>query len=251
MMPSARGMIPRNCPSTKSHVPDSSPHQDRALPRNTRQHTHPGTGPMPEAGGDSVPSSGEPLPLAGAVLAGGRSRRMGRDKGLITLGGVPMVRIVVERLARLADPVVVIADRTTRYSQLDLPVLADLRPGCGPLGGIHAALRQLDAREVFVLACDTPFVSEELIAYIASFPTEAPARVAGMDGHRHPLCGVYSRPCLPAIEEAIENRRLALHELLDRLQAATVPVTANLPFYDRRLLLNINDPAALATLDAG
>jgi len=102
-----------------------------------------------------------------------------------------------------------------------------------------------------VLACDMPFVSEELIAYIASFPTDSPARVAEMDGHRHPLCGVYSRSCLPAIEEAIDARRLALHELLDRLQATTVPVTADLPFYHRQLLLNINDPAALATLGAG
>jgi molybdopterin-guanine dinucleotide biosynthesis protein A len=198
-----------------------------------------------------VLSHGEPSPLAGAVLAGGQSRRMGRDKALLPLGGVPMIRILTDRLARIAEPVVVIADRADRYSFLGVPVLADLRTGCGPLGGIHTALRQLDAEEVFVLACDTPFVSEELIAYIAAFPTDAPARVALMDGRLHPLCGVYSRACLPAIEEAIAAERFALRELLGRIDGATVELRPDLPFYSPRLLMNLNDPAALGALDPG
>ena len=90
--------------------------------------------------------STEPPRLAGAVLAGGRSRRMGRDKALVTVGGMPMISILIDRLARLTQPVVVVADRTDRYSSLPVPVLGDLHPGCGPLGGIHAALRELDAR---------------------------------------------------------------------------------------------------------
>lgn len=188
-----------------------------------------------------------PRPLAGAVLAGGQSRRMGRDKALLCLGGIPMVRILVEKLRRLADPVTIVADHRDRFGELGLPVLADLLPGCGPLGGIHAALHGLDARETFILPCDTPFVSHDLIAYIVAFPTDAPARVALMEGRLHPLCGVYSPACLPAIEDAITARRFALRELLDRVGAAIVPITPDLPFFNTRLLVNINDPSALST----
>lgn len=189
-------------------------------------------------------------PLAGAVLAGGRSRRMGRDKALLTLGGVPLVRLLLERLRRHADPVVIIAASAESYGEFGVPVLGDLHPGCGPLGGIHTALRSLDARETFILPCDTPFVSDELIAYIAAFPTDAPARVARMDDRLHPLCGVYSPACLPAIEEALAAGRLVLRELLAAVGAATIPVTPDLPFYHGRLLANLNDPAALSALDS-
>ena len=103
--------------------------------------------------------------------------------------------------------------------------------------------------EVFILPCDTPFVSEELIAYVAAFPTNAPARIAAMNGRLHPLCGVYSRACLPTIEEALAAQRYSLHEVLTRLGATVVVLSPELPFYDERLLLNVNDPAALAALD--
>ena len=196
-------------------------------------------------------SRSAPPPLAGAVLAGGHSRRMGRDKALLPFRGVPMVRIMVDRLAGLTRPVAVIADRANRYAGLGVPILGDLHQGCGPLGGIHAALRQLRSAEVFVLACDTPFVSEELIAYIAAFPTAAPARVATMDGSLHPLCGVYSQACLPAIEEAISAQHFALRTLLNTVGAASVPLTPDLPFFHPRLLWNVNDPAALAELESG
>jgi len=162
-----------------------------------------------------------------------------------------MGRIMVERLAGLTRTVAVIADRADRYTGLGVPVFGDLHRGCGPLGGIHTALRQLRTAEVFVLACDTPFVSEELIAYIAAFPAAAPARVATMDGILHPLCGVYTQACLPAIEEAIAAQRFALRALLETVGAATVAVTPDLPFYHPRLLWNVNDPAARAELESG
>lgn len=189
-------------------------------------------------------------PLAGAVLAGGRSSRMGRDKALLSLGGLPLLRLLLERLRRHADPVVIIAADNGHYGDFGVPVLGDLHPGCGPLGGIHTALRSLEAQETFILPCDTPFVSAELIAYIAGFPSDAPARVARMDDRLHPLCGVYSPACLPAIEDALAAGRLALRELLAAVGATTVPVTPDLPFYHGRLLANLNDPATLSALDS-
>ena len=188
-------------------------------------------------------------PLAGAVLAGGRSRRMGKDKALLSLGGVPLIQLLLERLRPHADPVAIIAASAEHYGEFGVPVLGDLHPGCGPLGGIHTALRQLDARETFILPCDTPFVSHELIAYIAEFPSDTPARVAHMDGRLHPLCGVYSPACLPAIEDALAAGRLALRELLASVGATVVPITPDLPFYSGQLLANLNDPAALSALD--
>jgi molybdenum cofactor guanylyltransferase len=182
----------------------------------------------------------------GAILAGGASSRMGRDKSLLPLNGRTMIEHVIAPVREVCRELCIVADRTDEFRVFGLPVVPDRVRNAGPLGGIHAALHALDADEILVTGCDTPFLSPDLLRYLMDAPGNAPARVArGPDGI-HPLCGVYRREALPVIERCIASGRLKLLDVLEECGASIVDITPDLPFYHDTLFLNLNDPEHLA-----
>jgi len=183
--------------------------------------------------------------VAGAVLAGGHSSRMGHNKALVSLGGTPMVQVVTRTLSNVFTQVVVVSDQTPDYRFLGLPVIPDIHKEIGPIGGIHSALATLDAPAVFVLGCDTPFVSEELVRYILRYPARTNVKVAMLEEKIHPLCGIYRRACLPELEVCITGGTRKLRAFLDTVVTTRVPISSDLSFFRPGLLQNINDPATL------
>lgn len=178
--------------------------------------------------------------IVGCVLAGGKSTRMGSDKALLKVGGVTLIERAVTLLTRMFPSVVISSDRGAAFEFLGIPVLPDIRKDCGPLGGIQAALMHTNADRLFVLACDMPFVSPDLIRYLISSHPDADAVVPSSGGRVHPLCGLYSRNGLPAIERALDRGSYRLQDVLGELKAGFVPITSDLPFYRSYLLDNLN-----------
>jgi molybdopterin-guanine dinucleotide biosynthesis protein A len=148
-----------------------------------------------------------------AIQAGGESRRMGQDKGLMPFLGRPLIARVVERLAPLADEVIVTTNQPESYRFLDLPLYPDLRPGRGALGGLYTALSAARGELVAVIACDMPFASPDLLAFQLGLLVESgddvaiPSTAEGLE----PLHTVYRREtCLPAVEAAVEAEQWKL-----------------------------------------
>jgi molybdopterin-guanine dinucleotide biosynthesis protein A len=176
--------------------------------------------------------------LLGAVLAGGESRRFGRDKAATLLAGLSLVERAATTLSRVFDDVVIVSSRepvTTAW-----PQVPDRHPGLGPLAGVEAAL--LAARErgcdgAFVLACDMPLVDEAtvraVVAALGDAMVAAPSSREG--GDIEPLCAVYRLDCLPEVVRALERRALAAHALFASVGGRRV----TLP---RELFLNVNTP---------
>jgi molybdenum cofactor guanylyltransferase len=181
--------------------------------------------------------------IVGCVLAGGNSSRMGRDKSLLTFGGVSLIDRAVGVMREVFPTVVVASDRGNEYEFLRVPILPDIKKNRGPLGGIHAALVQTETDYLFVLACDMPFVSAELIRHVIGAESAANATVPTMNGRVQPLCGLYSRMCLPIIERSLNNGIYKLQSVLEELKPAFVPLTPDLPFFAPNLLDNLNAPA--------
>ncbi|HJW89725.1 MAG TPA: molybdenum cofactor guanylyltransferase, partial [Anaerolineales bacterium] len=100
-----------------------------------------------------------------AIQAGGDSRRMGQDKGLVPLLGQPLVARAIQRLGRLADEVLVTTNHTEAYRFLGIPLFPDLIPGVGALSGLYTALSAAQNPLVAVVACDMPFASADLLSY--------------------------------------------------------------------------------------
>lgn len=161
--------------------------------------------------------------VAAAVLAGGRSRRMDRDKALLPFDGEPLLLAVCRRLSPLFPELIVVAGAPGLYPFLPFPVVPDRVPGMGPLSGIDAALRHARAPYVFVTACDMPFPSEALIGRLAGMAEGADLVVpCGPDGPE-PLCAIYGKGCLPAVEAALGAGRLSAAELIGRVASRVVP----------------------------
>jgi molybdopterin-guanine dinucleotide biosynthesis protein A len=148
-----------------------------------------------------------PPMLTIVIQAGGESRRMGQDKALMAFLGLPLIQQVVNRLAPIADELIVTTNHPDDYRFLGLPLFPDLKPGRGALGGLYTALSSATCETVAVVACDMPFASASLIEAASSLLVQEEADVVIPDsgGGLEPMHAVYRREtCIPAIEAAIE-----------------------------------------------
>lgn len=156
-----------------------------------------------------------------AIQAGGQSSRMGEDKALKPFLGLPLIQTVVERLAPIADEILVAANHPEKYSFLGLRIVPDLLPGKGPLGGLYTALASASSPVVAVVACDMPFASAVLLAEAARILVreEADIVIPRTDKGLEPLHAVYRRDtCLPVIRAAIESNRLKVIDWFPRVR---------------------------------
>jgi molybdenum cofactor guanylyltransferase len=161
---------------------------------------------------------------AAFILAGGASDRMGRDKALLELGGVPMV----VRAARLVEPcvtsVAVVAPEG-RYAGLGLRLTPDRWPGTGPLGGIATALCASADDWNLILGCDLPFLTEEWIAWLISRVTDTPAHAVVPESRKglEPLAAIYHRSCGDVLAAAVERGVRRVSEGLSEILFERVP----------------------------
>ena len=141
-----------------------------------------------------------------AVLAGGKSTRMGRNKALLPVNGRPLIAHIIERLRALADEVLVIARVPEVYAFLGVPVVQDRYDEVGPLAGLHAAFTAAHGDLAIVVACDMPLVRRDTFAYLLSLAEGVDVVMPRIHGREEPLHAVY-RPatCLPAVEKAIQQ----------------------------------------------
>ena len=195
-------------------------------------------------------------PLSVAVLAGGQSRRMGRDKALVEFGGRPLLDRVLERLRGIGDEVFVVASDRPAYAGFGVPVVPDRLPGGGALCGIHAAIATARNPHCLVVACDMPFLSPALLSYMAALPRDydvlIPVLAAGHRGQGgaetlEALHAIYGKNCLPAIERRIAAGRLKVIEFFSDVRVRRIHEAA-VRGYDPDLLsfVNANTPAEMA-----
>lgn len=177
---------------------------------------------------------------SGFVLAGGRSRRMGRDKALLPYRGRVLVAHVAAVLQEALGPpagIAILGDPDC-YRDLGYPVHADLIPNCGPLGGIVTALRLTETDWNLVVACDMPGLTASNLRMLAQRAAESQAHciaASGPTGDPEPLCAVYHRRSLVALDRALHDKRLKMKDLLPELQLESVPFPA-------AALANVNTP---------
>jgi molybdopterin-guanine dinucleotide biosynthesis protein A len=185
--------------------------------------------------------------LSASILAGGKSTRMGTDKAFVLLDGRTLLSRTLDLARQLTSNVHIIGDpgKFAPFSS----TIEDIFPGCGPLGGIHAALRSSLTDLNVILAVDVPFVSLALLDYLISRATSSDANVtvARAAGGFQPLCAVYRR----SFADAAENALRARHYKIDTLFAPTttqVIEEAELEAsgFSPRIFRNLNTPEDLA-----
>jgi molybdenum cofactor guanylyltransferase len=220
-----------------------------------------------------------PPRTSAVILAGGESRRMGRDKAFIDLDGVPLVMRVIERVAPLCTEMILVTNDPGAYAQFGCRLVADVYPGKGSLGGIFSGLQAAREQYALAVACDMPFLNQELLGYLISL---APAfdvviprareesgraprspdpaaplrekspravdRPIAKEISLHPMHAVYSRDCVPAMQTRLlqnDLRAIGFHDLV----RVRVVEPSEVDRFDPRHLsfFNANTPEDLET----
>ncbi len=188
------------------------------------------------------------------IQAGGESRRMGRDKALVPFLGRPLIERVIRRQAPLADEIIVTTNRPDQYQFLGLPLVSDLLPGRGALGGLYTAISAASQPVVAVVACDMPFASLPLLVYQKNVleSEQVDVVIPKPESGYEPLHTLYRRDtCLPAIKSAIDADlwkviswfpQVKVRDLSDAEIRACDP--------DGRAFMNVNTPDELAAAEA-
>ncbi|HEX9424653.1 MAG TPA: molybdenum cofactor guanylyltransferase [Pyrinomonadaceae bacterium] len=161
--------------------------------------------------------------IAGFILTGGQSRRMGTDKSRLMLGGRSFLEHIAGELSLVTSCVTVVGNDTAAR-QLQIPAVQDVYPRWGALGGVHAALAACAAMWALIIACDFPFVTGELFARLASFRegAEAVAPIQS-DGIPQPLCAIYCvEPCRGRADDLIKSGERKPVALLQSVQTRWV-----------------------------
>lgn len=143
--------------------------------------------------------------FTGVVLAGGKSARFGESKPRMVFQGEPLAARAHRTLSGVFDRTIVITAEKDNLSDLGLPVVQDLLPEKGPLGGIYTALKSIETDYAFVMACDQPFVNAGLIRHICAAAVGCDALVPRTEELLYPLFACYSRNCLPFVEDYIKR----------------------------------------------
>lgn len=221
----------------------------------------------------------ETLPRVSAViLAGGQSRRMGRDKAFIEFEGAPLIARVIERVKPVCSEVIIVANDVDAYAHFGVRVVGDAYPGKGSLGGTFSGLQVAREDYALAVACDMPFLNAALLRYLISLAPQfdvvipraqdpsgkAPRFSRGdppaggrksrraeqpiaKESNLHPTHAVYSKTCLPAMHARLLADDLRLIGFHDAVRVRVVE-TDEIDRFDPQHLsfFNANTPEDLS-----
>lgn len=187
--------------------------------------------------------------LTVVIQAGGQSRRMGQDKALIPFLGEPLINRVIQRVSPIADEILVTTNHPQDFSFLSFPLITDLLPGRGALGGVYTALSAAKHPLVALVACDMPFINHKLLdaQRIAMLTHNADLVIPRVEGGLEPFHAIYDREnCLPHIHDSIHEDRWRVDSWFSKVNIHFFE-EAEIQPYDPRWMSfrNVNTPEEL------
>ena len=187
------------------------------------------------------------MSVTAAIMAGGKSKRMGQDKAWIELDGEPIIRRVANVLALVADEVIVVAN-DPRYAALGLRVVPDRFPDGGALGGIATGVSAATHDRVLVAACDMPFLSAEVWRVLLDHRYEADVVIPRIGGEYETLHALYTKACLAPMERALGAGKMRVISFFDEVRVQAID-ERELRVADPTLrsFTNVNTPEELAS----
>ncbi len=203
-----------------------------------------GTGPRRD--GVPLTSMAAFSDITGVILAGGRSRRMGRDKATLSFDGTTLFDRTLQIFEDLFHDNLIAGDRPD-LEKPHIPALADRYPGSA-LGGLYTGLEAAQTPYIFVAACDMPFIDPAIIRLIAerrrSFDAVIPRTGQGLE----PLFGIYGKRCLEPIKQQLEEGNFRVFDFYDQVKIRYLEED-ELPPDWQRTLANVNTPEELDALN--
>lgn len=193
--------------------------------------------------------------ITAIILSGGKSTRMGENKSFLKIGDITVIEHIVYIMKSIFSNIIIITNEPELYEFLNVRTFSDIYKNAGPLAGIHSGLINTATEKNFIISCDLPLMTAEMINCIVDYPTDRLITVPKADGYVQELCGVYSKSLIPAIEniitgvESIESRnseqtkrKCKVHQLINSVPVTIIESPEILAGYKENIFLNMNKP---------
>lgn len=174
-----------------------------------------------------------------AILAGGKSSRMGTDKALLEYDGKNFIKRLCDELDFFEEKIIARGNRSD-IKDISWDIIPDIYPDHGPVGGLHAVLSICESDAVFCVSCDMPLLQVSLVKTLCGYMEDEIDAVIAVteDGRKHPLCGIYRKSILPVLEEQILADNNRVMAALNKIRTEYVILDCQ----NSRQLKNINMP---------
>jgi molybdopterin-guanine dinucleotide biosynthesis protein A len=187
--------------------------------------------------------------LSTALLAGGESRRMGRDKATVLFHGKPLWQIQLELLQRLEPAEIFVSARTDpAWRPAHVQFVADDPQSRGPIGGIAASLAQMHTAHLIALAIDMPFMSEQYLKFLCDQIEPGTGVVPTIDSRAEPLAAIYPREADADFRSALAGTDFSLQSVVRRLVESGKLREVRVKEHEIKLFLNVNELSDVAAL---
>ena len=161
------------------------------------------------------------MKLTAIILAGGKSSRMGEDKGLMFFKDKPMIQYIIDVVKPLVNEIMIVTNEK-KYEQFGYPVYKDIIKDKGPLAGIVTGLTYSTTAKNIVLSCDVPFVNEGILRLLIADCENFDVVIPEKENRTHQLIGVYDKSCLATFKRELENDQRKLKLAIEKLNYKTV-----------------------------
>ena len=182
------------------------------------------------------------MKTAAVILAGGMSRRMGRDKAALPYGEETMLSHLVRLYRPYFDLTAVSVNTAGRFETYGALEVVDRRPGDGPLAGLEAAFLDTGADVIFLTGTDLPLGDPALAQYLMNARGEHDICLIRSEKGPEPLFAVYSSACLGAVRKALEEGRRSMFHMIRKMNTLELSAESLTGFDVPRILTNVNDP---------
>ena len=184
------------------------------------------------------------------ILAGGENKRLPMVKGFLEIDGKRIIESNIDLLKQIFDRVIISTNKPEQYFYLGLPMVGDTMMERGPMTGILSTLNMPEISEIFVTACDMPFISGELIrSIIDQWNKKWDAVIPVLDKRPQPLFGIYSKTIVQCMENSIKNGTRSLRKFLEGIHVLYIK-EEDVRKIDRegKSFVNINTPEDVETV---
>ncbi|HTK91100.1 MAG TPA: molybdenum cofactor guanylyltransferase [Verrucomicrobiae bacterium] len=187
------------------------------------------------------------ISVTGVIQAGGRSTRMGGDpKALMELGGRPIVARVLDVVRQVTERVLLVTNTPDLYAFLGLPMVPDVFPEGGSLGGIYSGLRAAPGDAAFTVACDMPFLSAPVARLVVARAGEADVVAPRIGAQWETLHACYGKACLGPMERRLREGQLRITGFFDEVRVLAITEAEVVAVGDpARVFMNVNTPDEL------
>ncbi|MBU2444777.1 MAG: molybdenum cofactor guanylyltransferase [Bacteroidetes bacterium] len=189
--------------------------------------------------------------MTAIILSGGKSTRMGENKSLLLLDGKKLIEHVFHNMQSIFSNVILITNQREEYRFLGIEMFEDVFKYQGPLAGIHSGLYHTTTEKNFIISCDLPLMTKEMIEFIVAYATDKLITVTRADGFIQQLCGIYSKECVSAAEKLLASEvtisgnhhnhksKCQVLQLIDHVGAEIIDANS-IPYYEEGMFLNMN-----------